>query len=128
MFSKTLVAGTLVLIGTSAIAEQAVMGAAEEDMPAASVDWPLNGGNHRGEHFSALAQIDVEALADLGVAWVTVMPLADGISATPIVIDGVVYVSGPFSIVFALDAKSGEMLWTYDPDVRKSFAADPHLS
>jgi quinohemoprotein ethanol dehydrogenase len=128
MFSKTLVAGTLVLIGTSAIAEQAVTGAAEEDMPAASGDWPLNGGNHRGEHFSALDQINVKSVADLGLAWVTEMPLADGISATPIVVDGVVYVSGPFSIVFALDAKSGEMLWTYDPDVRKSFAEDPYLS
>src|SRR5688572_12713016 len=98
MFGKTLVAGTLVLIGASAIAEQAVMGAAEENMAAASVDWPLNGGNHRGEHFSALDQINVKSVADLGLAWVTEMPLADGISATPIVIDGVVYVSGPFSI------------------------------
>jgi quinohemoprotein ethanol dehydrogenase len=128
MFSKTVLAGALVLAGTMSLAGPAVMDPADETTPAASADWPVNGGNHRGEHFSALHQINVKSVAKLGLAWATEMPAADGISATPIVIDGVVFVSGPFSIVYALDAGTGEMLWTYDPDVRKSFASDPHLS
>jgi quinohemoprotein ethanol dehydrogenase len=128
MFSKRVLAGALVLLGTAAIAGPAVVDSADEDISAVSADWPVNGGNHRGEHFSLLDQIDVKSVANLGLAWATRIPAADGISATPIVIDGVVYVSGPFSVVFALDAGTGEMLWTYDPDVRKSFASDPHLS
>ena len=95
---------------------------------AATDNWMLNGGTFRGEHFSALDQINTQSVGDLGLAWTTDLPVADGISATPIVVDGVIYISGPFSIVFAIDSANGEILWRYDPRVRDAFADDPSLS
>ena len=94
----------------------------------AGAEWKVNAGNDRGEHFSALDQIDTESVTGLGLSWSTDIPVADGISATPIVVDGAIYVSGPYSIVFALDAATGKIRWHHDPDVRKAFADDPYLS
>lgn len=128
MISRIVLAGALLLFATAAIADPLVTVPGEEGRSATSGDWPLNGGNSRGQHFSTIDQIDVQSVARLGLAWFADIPVADGISATPIVVDGVVYISGPFSIVYALDAKTGKILWTYDPEVRRSFAADPHLS
>ena len=42
--------------------------------------------------------------------------------ATPIIVDGRMYVTGAWSIVYALDAATGEELWRYDPEVPKSWA------
>jgi len=94
----------------------------------AAADWPVAGGNHRGQHFSTLDQISAETIDRLGLAWAAELPVADGISATPIVVDGVIYISMPFSLVFALDAATGKTLWRYDPEVKKAFAEHPHLS
>jgi len=91
-------------------------------------DWLVKGGNFRGEHYSPLADINVANVSDLGLRWTTRLPVPDGISATPIVVDGVIYLSGAWSIVFAIDARTGERLWTYDPDVRSRLAEDPYLS
>ena len=91
-------------------------------------NWFLKGGNFRGEHFSPLDHIDTDNVADLGLAWAQRLPVPDGISATPIVVDGVVYLSGAWSLVFAIDAKTGKQLWTYDPDVRSRLAKDPGMS
>ena len=91
-------------------------------------NWFLNGGNFRGEHFSPLTQINDQTVQNLGLAWSLDLPAPDGISATPIVVDGTIYLSGPRSLVFAIDAASGELLWAYDPEVEKGFAKDPYLS
>ena len=91
-------------------------------------NWFLKGGNFRGEHYSPLTQVSDDSIGDLGLAWATDLPTLDGISTTPIVIDGVIYLSGAYSIVFAVDAKSGEILWTHDPDVKRAFSEYPNLS
>jgi PQQ-dependent dehydrogenase (methanol/ethanol family) len=80
--------------------------------------WLLNGGGARAEHYSPLTQIDAEHVGDLGLAWYAELGTADGIAATPIVVDGVIYLSGPFSIVYAVEAASGRLLWRHDPQVR----------
>jgi quinohemoprotein ethanol dehydrogenase len=95
---------------------------------AAGENWFLKGGNFRGEHFSPLSQVTDENVADLGLAWATDLPIPDGISATPIVVDGVVYLSGAFSMVYAIDATDGHVIWSYDPEVRKALAEDPFMS
>ena len=91
-------------------------------------NWFLKGGNFRGDHFSPLDEISDRNVTDLGLAWARDLPVPDGISATPIVVDGVIYLSGAYSIVFAIDAGDGSVLWTYDPDVRSRFAEQPYLS
>lgn len=79
--------------------------------------WFLNGGNFRGEHFSPLEQVTAQNVAQLGLDWSVDLPSPNGIAATPLVVDGVIYLSGAFSIVFAIDAASGKELWTFDPKV-----------
>lgn len=91
-------------------------------------NWFLPGGNFRGEHFSPLDQVNRETAARLGLDWSFDLPVKDGIAATPLVVDGVIYLSGPYSVVFAIDAKSGKRLWQYDPHVSDGFGADPYLS
>lgn len=91
-------------------------------------NWFVKGGNFRGEHFSPLSEIDDKTVTDLGLAWSSDLPVPDGISATPVVIDGVIYLSGAWSVVFAVDGKSGEVLWHHDPEVRSHLADDPGMS
>ena len=91
-------------------------------------NWFLKGGSFRGDHYSPLTQINDRNVGDLGLAWATDLPVPDGISATPIVVDGVVYLSGAFAIVYAIDAEDGGVLWSFDPEVRKAFGDDPFMS
>ncbi len=91
-------------------------------------NWFLKGGNFRGEHYSPLTQVSDRNVAQLGLAWAADLDIPDGVSGTPIVVDGVVYLSGAHSLVYAVDASNGEILWRYDPRVRDAFADDPELS
>lgn len=58
--------------------------------------WLLNGGSFRGEHFSPLDQINVANAAQLGLDWTLDLPAPDGIAATPLVVDGTIYLSAQF--------------------------------
>ena len=78
-------------------------------------NWFLAGGNFQGEHFSPLKQINEQTVAGLGLDWWVDLPSPDGIAATPLLVDGVIYLSGAFSLVFAIDAATGRTLWTFDP-------------
>ncbi len=91
-------------------------------------NWFLKGGNFRGEHYSPLSQVKVDNVDKLGLAWAVDLPMPDGVATTPIVVDGVIYLSGAYSVVFAIDASNGALIWSYDPDVRGAFADRPELS
>ncbi|MGI9236640.1 MAG: PQQ-dependent dehydrogenase, methanol/ethanol family [Woeseiaceae bacterium] len=95
---------------------------------AGGANWFVKGGNFRGEHFSPLDEINDGTVTDLGLAWSTDLPVPDGISATPIVVDGIIYLSGAYSLVFAVDARSGDVIWQYDPDVRSHLSEDAAMS
>ena len=84
-------------------------------------NWLVNGGRFGGEHFSPLAQIDISNVKQLGLAWATDIHSGTGLAAEPLVVDGVVYMSTAQSRVHALDAASGELLWSFDPEVRLDF-------
>lgn len=85
-------------------------------------NWLRKSGNARAQYFSALDEIDDGNVGKLGVAWMTTLPVSDGIAGTPIVVDGTIYVGVAYSIVFALDAKTGRIRWSYDPGIRNSLA------
>ena len=91
-------------------------------------NWFLKGGDFTGQHYSGLTQINQTNISELGLAWSADLPIPDGVSTTPIVVDGVVYLSGAYSIVLAIDAASGRILWQFDPAVRDAFASQPLLS
>ena len=90
-------------------------------------NWFLKGGNFRGEHFSPLNEIRDDNVDQLSLAWAVDLPVPDGTPTTPIVVDGVIYIGGAYSKVIAVDANNGDLLWSYESDVRKSFAQNPRL-
>jgi quinohemoprotein ethanol dehydrogenase len=128
MLNRLFVQLLLATVASSAAAQGDVSNKRVLEESASGQNWFLKGGNFRGEHFSPLSQINKENVADLGLAWATDLPIPDGISATPIVVDGVVYLSGAFSIVYAIDAEDGRVIWSFDPGVRQAFADEPYLS
>jgi quinohemoprotein ethanol dehydrogenase len=91
-------------------------------------NWFLSGGGFDGAHFSPLSAIDTGTVSRLGLAWWRNLPVVDGIAATPIVVDGVIYLSAPYSEIFAIDAGNGRVLWQHDPDVRAALVDDPYMS
>ena len=83
-------------------------------------DWAAASYSYAEQRFSPLDQINAENVENLGIAWSAELPDARAQEATPIVVDGVMYVTGPWSKVFAFDARNGEPLWTFDPEVPRS--------
>ncbi len=80
-------------------------------------NWLEHGRTYSEQRFSPLDQITDKNVGGLGLAWSWNTGTTRGIEATPIVVDGVMFTSGPWSVVFAHDAKTGEVLWQYDPQV-----------
>lgn len=86
------------------------------------IEWRQHGLNDAETRFSPLAQINADNVDELGLAWSFAYPTARGKEATPLVIDGVMYSTGSWSHVFAHDARSGELLWFFDPQVPRDWA------
>jgi len=84
---------------------------------AAAGDWPSHGRNAGEERYSPLDSINDSNVGKLGLAWDFKYPLDRVVEATPLVVDGVLYTTGAYSMVFALDARTGKLLWQYDPEV-----------
>jgi PQQ-dependent dehydrogenase (methanol/ethanol family) len=90
--------------------------------PAPDVEWSRHGLNESETRFSSLADINDGNVDALGLAWYFDYPTARGLEATPLVIDGVIYTTGSWSMVFANNAATGELLWFYDPQVPRNWA------
>jgi len=86
-------------------------------------EWPLHGLDVGEQRFSSLEQINRETVAELELAWSFDMYTRRGVEATPLMVGGTVYVTGSWSMVYALDARSGELKWFYNPEVDRSFLA-----
>ncbi|MGM0583314.1 MAG: PQQ-dependent dehydrogenase, methanol/ethanol family [Pseudomonadota bacterium] len=86
-------------------------------------NWPTHGLDYAESRFSKLAQIHTGNVEELGLAWSYGLESKRGVEATPVVVDGVMYVTASWSVVHALDAKTGEKLWVFDPEVPKDYAA-----
>jgi quinohemoprotein ethanol dehydrogenase len=84
---------------------------------AATQDWPTYGLDYAETRFSKLEQLDVNNVKTLGLVWSYDLESTRGVEATPIVVDGIMYVTAPWSIVHAVDVRTGKRLWTYDPKV-----------
>lgn len=85
-------------------------------------DWLINGRDFGEQHFSPLTQITDRNVGKLGLAWYVDIDSAMGMAAEPIEVDGVVYVSAPRSLVYAVDAASGRVLWKFDPQVQLGYS------
>ena len=91
--------------------------------PLKNQSWPQHGRDAGEQRFSPLAQVNRTNVGKLGLAWSYQFRQPRGVEATPIVVDGVMYVTGPWSTVYALDARTGRELWVYDPKVPGAKAA-----
>ena len=77
-------------------------------------DWPSYGGSQAAWRYSALDQINTQNVRRLTPAWVFQTGDYDnGLISTPIVVDGVLYVSTPNNWAFAIDGATGKELWEY---------------
>jgi quinohemoprotein ethanol dehydrogenase len=86
-------------------------------------NWMAHGGTQLGQRFSALDQITADNIARLKPAWSMDFDTYRGQEATPLVVDGVIYVTTAWSKAYAVDAKTGKALWHYDPQVPGATAA-----
>ena len=83
-------------------------------------EWLTYGHDYAETRFSTMNQINDTNVSRLGVAWTFDTDSFRGLEATPLMMDGVVYATRPWSSVFAVDARTGELLWNYDPQVDKT--------
>jgi len=84
-------------------------------------EWLSHGRTYSEQRFSPLAAIDETNVAELGLAWHADLPTRRGIEATPLMSGGKLYVTGSWGHVLAYDARSGALLWHFDPEVPKDY-------
>ena len=98
-------------------------------LQAADNDWPTYGGDAGGTRYSPLKQIARENVSKLKVAWTyhtgalqpeTKLNQKAAFEATPILVEGTLYLSTPFNRVIALDPASGAEKWSFDPKIDRS--------
>ncbi len=83
-------------------------------------NWMAHGRTYGEQRYSPLTGITEDNVSELGLAWHWETGTKQGLEATPIVVDGVMYISVTWGEVFALNAKTGEMLWKGDFNVDRS--------
>jgi PQQ-dependent dehydrogenase (methanol/ethanol family) len=83
-------------------------------------EWLSHGRTYREQRFSPLDSVNRDNVDELDLVWSFKFDTARGMEATPIVHDGVIYVSTGWSHVHAIDARSGEELWHYDAKIPKA--------
>ncbi len=99
--------------------DQARLEAAETN-----AEWLSYGRSYSEQRFSPLTQINAESVGELGLAWSYEFDTDRGQEATPIVKDGVLYTTTAWSKVYAFDAATGALKWSYDPEVAGEKAFD----
>ncbi len=88
------------------------------DNPAADTEWTTPGLNLAETRCSPVDQIDSDNVGRLGLAWSWEIPRTGArLEATPLISDGMLYATGPRSFVYALDARTGEEIWHWDPAI-----------
>ncbi len=80
-------------------------------------NWITHGRTYSEQRFSPLKQMSDQNISQLGLAWFHDLDTRRGQESTPLVIDGVMYFTSAWSKVFALNAGTGALLWSYDPKV-----------
>ncbi|MFC3101856.1 PQQ-dependent dehydrogenase, methanol/ethanol family [Altererythrobacter lauratis] len=112
-----------------ALALPLALAACGEDVPdidtstyGAGANWETTGGDWAGSHFSRLGGITKGNVGQLGLAWEYDLGTARVQESTPVVIDGVMYASGNLGRVYALNAATGEELWTFTPQMDMQIA------
>jgi len=87
------------------------------------VEWTTHGRTGDEQRYTPLDQVNADNISQLGLAWYADLADKGGYQSTPLVVDGTLYLTGPWSKVFAYDAATGKPLWKFDPQVPRELAA-----
>lgn len=120
----TAAAALLITISAQAASTADVDGSRIRQADREPGNWMSHGRTYDEQRFSPLAKIDQANVGELGLAWSYKLDVDRGVEATPIVVDGILYTTGAFSIVYAFEARSGKLLWKFDPEVPRMRAGD----
>ncbi|CAB1367655.1 PQQ-dependent dehydrogenase, methanol/ethanol family [Denitratisoma oestradiolicum] len=82
-------------------------------------NWAGYGRTFDEQRFSPLKQINAGNIQRLGLAWTLELDDVPNVTTVPLAVDGVIYFAAGYSIVHAVDARRGKLLWRYDPEVTK---------
>jgi len=85
-------------------------------------NWLQYGRTYDDHRYSPLTQINEQTVGKLGLVWSRELNTTRGLEATPLVENGVIYTTGSWSVVYAIDALTGDVRWTYDPKVARERA------
>lgn len=95
------------------------------DSRANAGQWMSYGRDYSEQRYSPLTQINADNVSRLGLAWYADLAERGGsYETTPVVVDGEIFVTSPWSKVYAFDAKTGKRLWKYDPKVPGQWAVN----
>jgi PQQ-dependent dehydrogenase (methanol/ethanol family) len=121
-FSRPLLSLPVLLAACTAIDDGGPAGAVDGfPFEADPGEWVTHGRDYGETRFSPLATIDASNVSELGLAWSYATETDRGLEATPLVVDGTMYTTGSWSVVYALDARTGEERWRWDPMVDRSY-------
>jgi quinohemoprotein ethanol dehydrogenase len=84
-----------------------------------AVDWLGHNGDADAANYSSLGRITPSTVSRLGLAWALALPGEASLEATPVEADGVIYFTGSYGAVYAVDVPTGRLLWKYDPQTWK---------
>ena len=85
-------------------------------------NWLMYGRTYDAHRYSPLKQIDARNVSRLLPVWTFQTGVLDGFECTPLVIDGIMYVTTPWNHAYAIDAKSGNQLWHYQKSLPENLA------
>ncbi len=88
--------------------------------PLASGEWRFHGGTYTDQRYSRLAHINADTINRLKLDWFAEYPSDGGQQATPLIVNGIIYVATAWNVVYAYAAGSGEELWRFDPQVPRA--------
>ncbi len=117
LFAVLIVAGFTGTFARAAEAPASVDAARMKGADRDAANWLSYGRTYSEQRFSPLSSITADNAKQLGLAWSADLDTNRGQQATPLVIDGVMYVSTAWSMVKSYDAATGKLLWSYDPQV-----------
>ena len=84
-------------------------------------EWITYGKNYQEDRHSSLNQINASNVQRLGLAWSFNLGTKRGLEATPLVANGIMYFTGDWSKVYAVNAQNGQLVWEFDPEVPKQY-------
>ena len=98
----------------------------DERIKRATIDepgsWLTYGQSYKEQRFSTLTQISRDNVQDVGLAWHKPIGGArERMQGTPLIVDGVLYATNGWSVIYALDARTGAQIWTYDPETDREY-------